>query len=177
MDSYKVHQSGCSRSVHPGVGATPMAWGGFTSPGGGSRLRRDRLVKWLEETFYEVINQPIHLKKFTRLYRSMYNDRVAPFTRGAVGSRHSIYVTHCPLTTLFNTGHTGSSLTAGTRDNAGLNAENRCPAETRCDSGAFHGANLEGSGPLLVSSCHMSGRRTERHVRKPKERRRRIGTS
>jgi len=31
------------RSVHPGVGATPAAWDGFTPPGGGSRRWRDRL--------------------------------------------------------------------------------------------------------------------------------------
>ena len=31
MDSEKVHQAGCTPSVHPGAGATPSAWGGFTS--------------------------------------------------------------------------------------------------------------------------------------------------
>jgi len=76
MDSRVVHQPGCTLSVHPGVGATPMAWGGFTSLlrqapfdraqdrrdgepveplEGESRQGRDRLVKWLEEKFYEVI--------------------------------------------------------------------------------------------------------------------------
>ena len=39
MDSQKVHQAGYMRSVYPGVGVGP---GGFTSPGGGSRPRRDR---------------------------------------------------------------------------------------------------------------------------------------
>ena len=42
-------------SVHPGVGATPMAWDGFTSPGGGG-VAIPRLVNWPEETVYEVIN-------------------------------------------------------------------------------------------------------------------------
>ena len=76
MDSYKVHQSGCSRSVHPGVGVEP---GGFTSPGGGGAAI-PRLVKWLEEIFYEVINQSILSKKFKRIFESMYDDRVAPFS-------------------------------------------------------------------------------------------------
>ena len=38
MDTQNIHQSGCARSVHPGVGVEP---GGLTSPGGGSRPRRD----------------------------------------------------------------------------------------------------------------------------------------
>jgi hypothetical protein len=37
-----------------GVGATPMAWDGFTPPGGGGEALH-RLVKWLEEIFYEVL--------------------------------------------------------------------------------------------------------------------------
>jgi hypothetical protein len=52
MDSQKVHHAGCTLSVHPGVGVEP---GGFTPPGGGSRHRRDRPSKWLEETFCEVV--------------------------------------------------------------------------------------------------------------------------
>ncbi len=52
MDSQKVHQSGCARSVHPGVGVEP---GGFTPPGGGGESIL-RLGKWLEETICEVIN-------------------------------------------------------------------------------------------------------------------------
>jgi hypothetical protein len=52
MDTQTVHQTGCTRSVHPGVGVEP---GEFTSPGGGSRPGRDRLAKWLEEIFDEVI--------------------------------------------------------------------------------------------------------------------------
>jgi hypothetical protein len=76
MDSQKVHQAGCTLSVRlrdgMGVGATPAAWGGFTpflwqaqdgesrhgrdrTTGGGSRRWRDRLVKWLEEIFCEVV--------------------------------------------------------------------------------------------------------------------------
>ncbi len=51
MDSRVVHQPGCTGSVHPGVGVEP---GGFTSPGGGG-VAIPRLVKWLEEKFYEVI--------------------------------------------------------------------------------------------------------------------------
>jgi hypothetical protein len=51
MDSQKVHQAGCVCSAHPGVGVEP---GGFTPPGGGGEAI-PRLVKWLVETFYEVI--------------------------------------------------------------------------------------------------------------------------
>ncbi len=51
MDSLKVHQAGCTLSVHPGVGVEP---GGFTLPGGGGEAI-PRLVKWLEETFCEVV--------------------------------------------------------------------------------------------------------------------------
>ena len=55
MDLRTVHLSGCARSMHPGVGATPTAWDGFTPAGGGGEAIL-RLVKWLEETFYKVIN-------------------------------------------------------------------------------------------------------------------------
>jgi hypothetical protein len=59
MDSQKVHLTGCTLSVRlrggMGVGATPAVWGGFIPPGGGSRRWPDRLVKWLEETFCEVV--------------------------------------------------------------------------------------------------------------------------
>ena len=34
-----------------GVGATPVAWGEFTSPGGGSRPRRDRPTKSTKRLF------------------------------------------------------------------------------------------------------------------------------
>ena len=37
MDLEKVHQAGCTLSVHPGAGATPAAWDGFTPPGGGGK--------------------------------------------------------------------------------------------------------------------------------------------
>jgi hypothetical protein len=56
MDYQKVHQAARAGQAGAGVGATPMAWGGFIPPGGGSRHRRDRLANWLEETFCEVIN-------------------------------------------------------------------------------------------------------------------------
>ena len=57
MDSEKVHQAGCTRSGHPGVGVEP---GGFTSPGGGgepspasqnsSKKRSARLSKIEEDS-------------------------------------------------------------------------------------------------------------------------------
>jgi hypothetical protein len=56
MDSLKVHHSGCMRSVHPGVGATPMAWDGFTPAGGGSRPRRDRPTESSKGFFARLSN-------------------------------------------------------------------------------------------------------------------------
>ncbi len=50
MESHKVLQAGCMRSVHPGVGVEP---GGFTSPGGGGATLH-RLEKRIGGTFYEV---------------------------------------------------------------------------------------------------------------------------
>ena len=60
----KVHQTGCTRSVHPGVGVAP---GGFTSPGGGSRLWRDRqMAKWLEETFARLSTLTLKIRYDTK---------------------------------------------------------------------------------------------------------------
>lgn len=52
MDSQQVHHTTRVGQAGVGVGVEPS---GFTPLGGGSRLWRDRLAKWLRETFYEVI--------------------------------------------------------------------------------------------------------------------------
>jgi hypothetical protein len=72
MDPQKVHKAGCMLSLRlkdeMGVGATPAAWGGFNSPGGGSRFQRDRRAKWLEEAVCEVFNKRFSLTvRFVRI--------------------------------------------------------------------------------------------------------------
>ncbi len=68
MDSQKVHHSDHAGQAGAGVGATPVAWDGFTSlprqardpersrrAGGRSRFWRDRLAKWPGSASCEVI--------------------------------------------------------------------------------------------------------------------------
>ncbi len=59
MDSQKIHQAGCTLSVRlrdgMGVGATPVAWGGFIPPGGGVTPSARPPYKKLEEAFCEVV--------------------------------------------------------------------------------------------------------------------------
>ena len=66
MESQKVHQTGCMRSVHPGVGVVP---GGFNSPGGGgkpstaSQNGSKRFFARLSESIHRPFDDPPALAK------------------------------------------------------------------------------------------------------------------
>jgi hypothetical protein len=65
MDSQKVHQTGDTRSVYPGMGVVPD---GFTPPGGGSRLWRDRPQQNGSERLFARLSKSNYLIDLSRSY-------------------------------------------------------------------------------------------------------------